>query len=87
MYTYQFCYDEKIDGYGSIQFCAVSENEARKLFREWKRKNGYNIRKYTISVIYNKEDQEEYEYDYIDPRNGGVNYDKFNIFIQGKTKS
>lgn len=51
MYTYQFYYDGKIDGYGSIQFCAVSENEARQLFREWKRENGYNIRRYRVTVI------------------------------------
>ena len=31
MYTYQFLYDENIDGYGSIQFCAASENEATKV--------------------------------------------------------
>lgn len=69
MYTYQFLYDENIDGYGSIQFCAESENEARKLFTEWKRENKYNIFKYDVSIIYNKEDQEEYGDDYIDPRN------------------
>lgn len=69
MYTYQFLYDENIDGYGSIQFCAASENEARKLFTEWKRENKYNIFKYDVSIIYNKEDQEEYGDDYIDPRN------------------
>lgn len=43
MYTYQFCCDENVDGYGSIQFCATSENEARKLFTEWKHDNKYNI--------------------------------------------
>lgn len=69
MYTYQFLYDENIDGYGSIQFCVASENEARKLFTEWKRENKYNIFKYDVSIIYNKEDQEEYGDDYIDPRN------------------
>lgn len=60
---------KNIDGYGSIQFCAASENEARKLFTEWKRENKYNIFKYDVSIIYNKEDQEEYGDDYIDPRN------------------
>ena len=70
MYTYQFCYDENVDGYGSIQFCASSENEARKLFSEWKHDNKYNISKCDVSIIYNKEDQEEYGDDYIDTRNG-----------------
>lgn len=49
---------------------ATIENEARKLFTEWKHDNKYNIPKCDVSIIYNKEDQEEYGDDYIDPRNG-----------------
>jgi hypothetical protein len=59
--TYQFNYDRKIDGYDEIQFCAENYREAKRLFEDWAAENGHSIREYKMTVVYNKEDADEYE--------------------------
>ena len=60
MYTYEFLYDDQIDGFGCIQFCANNKKEAEKLFDEWKEENGYDISNYTVKTVHNETDAYEY---------------------------
>ena len=60
MYTYQFSYDPSIDGFGSVQFCASTIDEAVELFKEWEKENGHKIKKYSYNIVYNEEDAKEY---------------------------
>ena len=60
MKTYEFIYDENIDDFGSVQFCAESRSEAKDLFKEWQMENGYNITEYSINVVYNHDDARVY---------------------------
>ena len=60
MRTYEFTYDENIDDFGNVQFCAESRSEAKDLFKEWQMENGYNITEYSISVVYNYDDAQVY---------------------------
>ena len=65
MYTYQFNYDETIDGFGEIQFCAEKRCEAETLFKNWQAENGYNIKDYTVKIVYNEDDAKTYGSKYI----------------------
>lgn len=59
MYTFEFTYDEDVDGFGSIRFCAESQTEAEELFHEWNHENGYdnNIGKYySVEIVYDESD-------------------------------
>ncbi|RHP47009.1 hypothetical protein [Clostridium sp. AF32-12BH] len=58
--TYEFRYDEAIDGFGSIQFCDEEKFGAIKLFREWQEENGYNITNYTTNIVYDDDDAVAY---------------------------
>jgi len=60
MYTYQFNYDETIDEFGKIQFCAENKKEAKILFKDWQTENGYNIKYYTTKIVYNEDDAKAY---------------------------
>lgn len=51
MHTFQFLYDEKIDGVGVIEFCTKNEREATKLFINWQKKNEYSIQNYEVTRI------------------------------------
>lgn len=61
IYTWQFNYDENIDGFGEIQFCAKTKKEAIGLFNDWAKENNYEIKRCRISAVYNKADAEFYK--------------------------
>lgn len=68
MYTFEFTYDEDVDGFGSIRFCAESQANAEELFHEWNHENGYdrNIGKdYSVEIVYDESDAREYGDDYL----------------------
>lgn len=68
MYTFEFTYDEDIDGFGFIRFCAVSQTEAEELFHEWNRENGYDDKigeDYSVEIVYDESDVREYGDDYL----------------------
>lgn len=58
--TYEFTYNESIDGFGGVQFCDETEQGATKLFQDWQKENGYNIEEYNVEDIYDANDAEEY---------------------------
>lgn len=60
MYTYEFVYNQEIDGFGSIQFCAESKQEAEELFQDWQNDEGYKIADYKAESVYNAYDACEY---------------------------
>lgn len=64
IYTYEFVYDEMVDGFGCIQFCSQTKDEAIKLFTEWQTSNGYLISDYSVNLVYNEEDACEYGRNY-----------------------
>ena len=64
MYTYEFAYDEIIDGFGCIRFCAPCYREAKELFTDWQEENDYSIPNYTVGVVYDEADAIEYEKEY-----------------------
>lgn len=65
MYTFEFTYDESIDDFGSIQFCAETRTEAETLFKEWREENGLKINEYDVKVVYDTYDAQEYGDDYM----------------------
>ena len=65
MWTYKFTYDESIDDFGSIQFCAKTRAEAEKLFADWCKDNDLKIEEYDVEVVYNYDDLHEYGTDYM----------------------
>ena len=59
MFTYRFYYDAPDDGFGAIEYCAESIDEAAGLFSEWASHNG--CPGYTdCEVVYNSDDAETY---------------------------
>ena len=65
MYTFEFTYDESIDDFGSIQFCAETRTEAETLFKDWCEENGLKINEYDVKVVYDTYDAQEYGDDYM----------------------
>lgn len=65
MYTFEFTYDESIDDFGSIQFCAETRTEAETLFKDWCEENGLKINEYDVKVVYDTCDAQEYGDDYM----------------------
>ena len=68
MYTFEFTYNEDVDGFGSIRFCAESQTEAEELFHEWNHENGYdsNIGEdYSVEIVYDESDAREYGDSYL----------------------
>ena len=64
--TYLIRYDG-IDGFGSIDFCAGSRNEAIRLFNQWcvdDNKMPAPVPIKSIETIYNDDDAEEYGDEY-----------------------
>ena len=60
MYTYRFNYNDEIDGFGEIEFCAENQTEAEDCFEEWVEENGYIILDYTVEIVYDKDDADYY---------------------------
>lgn len=60
MYTYEFTYDEGIDGFGFIQFCGENLDEATELFTDWLKENDYVVDEYYYEKVYCPEDAEVY---------------------------
>lgn len=59
MFTYRFYYDIPDDGFGAIEYCAESFDEAEGLFDEWAAHAG--CPGYTDwEVVYNAEDAKVY---------------------------
>lgn len=59
IFTFAFYYDEPDDGFGNIEFCAESFDEAEGLFNEWAVHEG--CPGYTdCEVVYNPDDASEY---------------------------
>ena len=59
IFTFLFHYDEPDDGFGEIDFCAESLDEAEGLFDEWATQEG--CPGYTdCEVVYNADDAEVY---------------------------
>lgn len=69
MFTFAISYDETIDGFGIIQFCAQTKDEAITLFKEWCKTDlkNENIDITKIEVIYNENDANEYGDEYMTP--------------------
>lgn len=64
MYTYNFAYDKEIDDFGCIRFCAPCYKEAKELFKDWQKENGYFIPNYTVGIVYDEADADEYGKEY-----------------------
>lgn len=66
IHTYEFTYDEKLDGFGSVRFCARSKAEARTLFREFQEENHFTVaeRDFKIERVYDQSDAECYGPEY-----------------------
>lgn len=62
--TYEFRYDESIDGFGEIQFCCENRDEAIELFNDWCKENNYTIGKYKLTTVFEQSDKDEYEDNY-----------------------
>lgn len=62
IFTYLIQYDG-IDGFGSVDFCAESKNEAINLFNQWCVANNKIMKPVSIKnieIIYNESDAQEY---------------------------
>ncbi|MDD6072466.1 MAG: hypothetical protein PUC12_16890 [Clostridiales bacterium] len=62
IFTYLIQY-EGGDNFGSIEFCAQTKNEARKLFNDWciiDNKMNVPVVPKSIEIVYNEEDALEY---------------------------
>lgn len=70
IHTYEFIYDEKTDGFGSMRFCAETEEEAVELFQGFCKETGidYESIEWEINQVFDEmdedyyKDDEEYEY-------------------------
>lgn len=60
IYTYEFTYDEFIDGFGVIQFCAENKKEAESLFDDFCKENNFSVPEYSVDIVYNEDDAREY---------------------------
>ena len=60
IYTYEFTYDEFIDGFGVIQFCAENKKEAELLFDDFCKENNFSVPEYSVDIVYNEDDAREY---------------------------
>lgn len=62
MHTYSFTYDKKLDGFGSVRFCAETLSEAKKLFYEFQKENNFVVTEgsYKAKRVYDKCDAEHY---------------------------
>ncbi len=64
--TYQFCYNESLDGFGIIQFCAKTLGEAKKLFYDFCDENDIFMAEgnYNVDIVYNEDDAKVYGKEY-----------------------
>lgn len=60
IYTYEFAYDESIDGFGVTQFCARDKKEAKSLFDDFCKENNISVPEYSVEIVYNEDDAREY---------------------------
>lgn len=70
IHTYEFLYDEETDDFGSIRFCAETEEEAVELFQKYCKETGidYESIEWEISQVFDEMDEDYYkdddEYEY-----------------------
>ena len=60
MWTFEFRWNN-----GTVQFCTVTRSEAERLFAQWCKDNGTEMKEYDVEVVYNFDDLCKYGIDYM----------------------